>query len=252
MGRLDHCISPLILASVVTVGLWLTAETCRAAVALDRTRAVIKGTEKSISLGIINQNTSRPYLAQVWIEDAEGKKISEPLAVLPSMQRIEPGMKSQVTVLAMAKLNLLSQDREHLYYLNLREIPPKSSQPNTLQIALQTRIKLFYRPASLIRDQHSKPWQERLTLTRKNGYYIAHNPTPYFVTLSGAANVQGKRLKGFEPVMIAPKSSKPLKGSAAALGNQPVLTYINDYGNQPKLIFGCCRNMCSVKDIREG
>ncbi len=31
----------------------------------------------------------------------------------------------------------LPQDRETVYYFNLREIPPKSNKPNTLQIALQ-------------------------------------------------------------------------------------------------------------------
>ncbi|WP_223346554.1 fimbria/pilus periplasmic chaperone, partial [Escherichia coli] len=40
-------------------------------------------------------------------------------------------------------------DRESLFYYNVREIPPKSGKANTLQIALQTRIKLFWRPKAL-------------------------------------------------------------------------------------------------------
>ncbi|MGT9169473.1 fimbria/pilus periplasmic chaperone, partial [Escherichia coli] len=39
--------------------------------------------------------------------------------------------------------------RESLFYYNVREIPPKSGKANTLQIALQTRIKLFWRPKAL-------------------------------------------------------------------------------------------------------
>ncbi len=46
--------------------------------------------------------------------------------------------------------HLLPQDRESLFYFNLREIPPRSDKPNSLQLALQTRIKFFYRPQSLV------------------------------------------------------------------------------------------------------
>jgi len=246
--------SKLVLAAVVaTAGIASMTQNAQAALALDRTRVVINGAEKSISLGVTNQNKTLPYLAQTWVEDGQGKKISDPLVALPPVQRIEPGAKSQVKVQATAGLNLLAQDRESLYYFNLREIPPKSKEPNTLQIALQTRIKVFYRPASLEVDQNSKPWQEQLTLTREGDHYVAHNPTPYFVTISLAtASIAGEAVKNFEAVMIAPKSSEPLKGSAAALGNSPVLTYINDYGGRPKLIFGCSGNSCSVKSTVRG
>lgn len=45
-----------------------------AAIALDRTRAIFPGSEKSISLSITNDSSSMPYLAQGWIEDEQGKK----------------------------------------------------------------------------------------------------------------------------------------------------------------------------------
>lgn len=34
--------------------------------------------------------------------------------------------------------------------------------------------------------------------------------------------------------------------SATALGNSPVLTYINDYGGRPTLTFSCQGNQCHV------
>ncbi|MDP4360542.1 fimbria/pilus periplasmic chaperone, partial [Escherichia coli] len=90
------------------------------------------------------------YLAQGWIENAQGEKITEPFTVLPPVQRVEPGAKSQVKIQALPSVASLPQDRESVYYFNLREIPPKSDKPNTLQLALQTRIKLFYRPKAII------------------------------------------------------------------------------------------------------
>ncbi|WP_153070434.1 fimbria/pilus periplasmic chaperone, partial [Escherichia coli] len=84
------------------------------------------------------------------LEDEQGNKIQSPLVVLPPVQRIEPGKPSQIKIQALPAAKQLPQDRETLYYFNLREIPPKSNKPNTLQIALQTRIKLFYRPAAIV------------------------------------------------------------------------------------------------------
>ncbi|MFS7243200.1 fimbria/pilus periplasmic chaperone [Serratia proteamaculans] len=223
-----------------------------AAIALDRTRAIFNGEQKSMSLSINNQNKDLPYLAQGWIEDAEGNKVTSPLMVLPPLQRVEPGAKSQVKIQATPDVARLPQDRESLFYFNLREIPPKSSKPNTLQIALQTRIKLFYRPASLV-TRDATPWQEKLTLTRVGEKYRVNNPTPYFVTLATAtASLAGKDIPGVNPVMVAPKGNVMLGGTATALGSSPVLTYINDYGGRPKLVFGCNGSTCSVRSSKAG
>lgn len=242
------------LPMIIMLAGMLSAQGASAALALDRTRVVLNGAEQSVSMNVTNQNKSLPYLAQAWVEDANGTKISDPLVALPPVQRVEPGVKTQVKVQQAAGARLLPQDKETLFYFNLREIPPKSSKPNTLQIALQSRIKLFYRPASLAVDQNSKPWQEQLTLTRQGDRYLANNPTPYYVIISDAAQgVKGTTIKGFTPVMVPPKGSALLaEGSAAALGNSPVLTYINDYGGRPQLIYSCSGNSCMVKSTKAG
>lgn len=221
-----------------------------AAIALDRTRVIYNGAEKTISLNIKNENTELPYLAQGWIEDANGNKIESPLTVLPPVQRVEPGEGSQVKIQSLPDIATLPQDRESVYYFNLREIPPRSKEANVLQIALQTRIKLFYRPKALYatRTDLENPWQEKITLTRKGDAYEVTNPTAYFVTIVDASSkVGGDTVKQFEPVMIPPKGNGMLKGSASAMGAKPVLTYINDYGGRPKLTFGCAGTTCKVE-----
>lgn len=232
-----------------TVMLPMVFSSAHAAVALDRTRAIITGNDKSISLNVSNENKQLPYLAQGWIENEQGEKITEPFTVLPPVQRIEPGAKSQVKIQALPSAAALPQDRESVYYFNLREIPPKSDKPNTLQLALQTRIKLFYRPKAIIptREQMDNPWQTQLTLTRQGDSYTVNNPTPYYVTLVDALpRKEGKTVAGFEPLMVPPKSQLPLAVSANALGNSPVLTYINDYGGRPTLSFSCQGSQCHV------
>ncbi len=67
-----------------------------------------------------------------------------------------------------AGIQRLPQDRESLFISICARSCPKSSKPNTLQLAPRTRIKLFfYRPAApcSVLD-YSTPFQEQLTLTR--------------------------------------------------------------------------------------
>lgn len=226
--------------SFITTGLLLSAigiQQANAAIALDRTRVIYDGSNKSVSLNISNQNEKLPYLAQGWLEDANGTKITSPLTVLPPVQRIEPGAKSQVKVQSLPAASTLAQDKETLFYFNLREIPPKSNTPNTLQLALQTRIKLFYRPAAITPSKNDV-WQEKMTLTKQGDGYQASNPTPYYITIvSASSTAKGESAKGFEPFMVPPKGTAKVTGSA--LGNAPVLTFVNDYGGRQKLAYNC-------------
>ncbi|AMN80959.1 MULTISPECIES: fimbria/pilus periplasmic chaperone [Pseudomonas fluorescens group] len=231
---------------------WLAlvlSQSSNAAIGLDRTRVIFDGGKDATSVSITNNNTQLPYLAQGWIEDEAGEKITSPLIVLPPVQRVEPGKQSQVKVQALPAAKSLPQDRETVYYFNLREIPPRSDKANTLQIALQTRIKLFYRPQAIAPSQQdlSTPWQEKLTLTRDGERYQVNNPTPYYVTLVDARSTKdGKTVSGFEPLMVPPKGKLTLGVTAKALGTTPHLAYVNDYGGRPLMAFTCSGNTCTV------
>lgn len=243
--------SSLTLLSLATL---LAAQSAMAAISLDRTRVVFNGQDKSVSLSISNQNEQLPYLAQAWVENENDEKISSPLVVVPPIQRLEPGGKSQVKIQGLPALNQLPQDRESLFYFNLREIPPRSDKANTLQIALQTRIKLFYRPAALTKTSvvSSSPWQERLTLTRQGDQYVVNNPTPFYITLIDASDqADGKTPEAFEPLMLAPQSQAALSVGVKVLGVKPVLTYVNDYGGRPQLEFHCAGNECTAKPVQD-
>jgi P pilus assembly chaperone PapD len=242
---LNRRVTPLALV-LLLLGL---NQSATAAVGLDRTRVIFDGGKDATSVNITNNNTQLPYLAQGWIEDEAGQKITSPLIVLPPVQRLEPGKQSQVKVQALPAAKALPQDRETVYYFNLREIPPRSDKPNTLQIALQTRIKLFYRPQAIAPTQQdlSNPWQEKLTLTREGDRYRVNNPTPYYVTLVDArSSKEGKTVEGFEPVMVPPRGALVLGPAARSFGNTPYLAYVNDYGGRPLMAFTCSGETCKV------
>ena len=246
----DKKLSSLFLTGCIFSGM-LYLQQAQAAVALDRTRVIFNGSEKSVSLSISNENKELPYLAQGWIENEQGQKVKTPLAVLPPIQRLEAGAKSQMKISALPDVHSLAKDRETLFYFNLREIPPKSEKANVLQLALQTRIKLFYRPDALAVTNNTKPWQEELTLTKQGNQYQVNNPTPYYVTLvSAAKKVNGSSIQAFEPLMIDPNSSAMINISASVLGDSPVLTYVNDYGGRPQLSFSCQQMSCQAKPVK--
>lgn len=215
----------------------------RAALALQQSRVIFNGDNSSASLLVNNQNPSAPYLAQGWIEDEAGRKVRRPLLVLPPLQRIEPGASSQVKIQALPDANLLRQDRETLFYVNLREIPPRNERPNTFNIALQNRIKLFYRPAALkaAPGELASPWLSQLVLEKQGESWRISNPSAYYVTL-----VEARGFSAFRPLMLAPGVSAPLPGVIGNYGSTPVLTYLNDYGGRPEVIFGCAETRCTV------
>ncbi|EKT53662.1 fimbria/pilus periplasmic chaperone [Providencia burhodogranariea] len=220
------------------------------AIALDRTRIVFNGDQKSVSLTITNKNNQLPYLAQGWVENSQGQKITSPFAVLPPVQRVEPEKSTQVRIEALPEIATLPQDRESIYYFNLREIPPKSDKPNVLQLALQSKIKLFYRPTGILLNETemlNNPWQEKMQLMRKGDQFIVKNPTPFFITVIGAAATKNSPVnRQFQAIMIAPFGEENLGVTSSTLGQSPVLTYINDYGGRPKLQFKCLADICQT------
>ncbi len=231
----------VVLLGSLAVGLVNEAD---AAIALDRTRAIFPGSEKSIALNITNDSTSMPYLAQGWIEDAQGKKISGPLVVVPPLQRLEPQGKSMMRINALPDAASLPQDRESIFYFNVREVPPKSDRPNVMQLALHTKIKLFYRPKAILPEKYSR-WDNQLVLHKVSGGYRVENPTPYYMTVIAITAAPKVAVpKGFQTVMVAPKSSAVVQSGQFAT---PHVTTINDFGGKPTLPFRCSGNVCRAE-----
>ena len=216
----------------------------QAAVTLDRTRIIFDGNQQSTNITIRNDNAEQPYLAQSWLENAAGKKlVTGPIVTTPPIQRMEPQSSSIVRLSTSPEIAKLPQDRESLFYYNLREIPPTSTEAGVLQIALQSRVKLFYRPEAIVAES-KKEWTNQLTLTQSAQGYQLNNSTPFHITVIGFGNSKKfSEETGFEAVMIAPKSTHTFKSAKLTT---PHLTYINDYGGKPTLAFKCQATQCSV------
>ncbi|HIG9582950.1 TPA: fimbrial biogenesis chaperone [Escherichia coli] len=235
---------PALKKTLMAVACLSAVPAAQSAISLDRTRAIFNGGEKSMTLNVANDNKQLPYLAQAWIENDKQEKITAgPIVVTPPVQRLEPGAKSMVRLTTSPDISKLPQDRESLFYFNLREIPPKSNKANVLQIALQTKIKLFYRPKG-IEAKPNAVWQDQLVLNKTGGGYRIENPTPYYVTVIGLGGSEKQAKEGeFDAVMLAPKSTQMVKSGTYST---PYLSYINDYGGRPVLQFSCSGDRCTA------
>ena len=218
-----------------------TAFTTHAAVNLDRTRIVFPESDKASSLKIENQSKALPYLALSWIEDEKGRKEDRHFMALPPIQRIEAGSASQVRIVKQAATSQLPKDRESLFYFNLREVPPKSTsasdERSVMQVAMQSRIKLFWRPKAITKKPGEQAEMRMEVSATAKGLTI-HNPTPYYITLAWLSKNARTMLPGFDSLMISPFATSTLTLSETE-GTGYSIGYIDDYGALRKVNLTC-------------
>lgn len=69
-------------------------------------------------------------------------------------------------------------------------LSPELKEKNTLQFAMKTRLKLFWRPSQL-KEADALVADEKITFRRQGDTLIANNPTPFYVSF-GELAVGGK------------------------------------------------------------
>lgn len=186
------------------------------------TRVVYNGDMKESSLSVKNTEDSSVYLIRSWVSaDKAGEKV--PFITTPPLFRIEPDQDNTIRITQTS--STLPQDRESVYWLNTLAIPPATTEKNALQFSINTRIKLFYRPAALNNKAAVAKAYTQMNFSRSGSTLTANNPTPYYINLT-KVSVNGVMFK--EGYMVAPKSSLKIENSPA--GNNISWQAINDFG----------------------
>lgn len=216
-----------------------------AAVVPDRTRVIYEEGAQAVSVTVTNKNQQLPFVVQSWIENEEGKKVTSPFMVLPPLQRIEA---NESTVLRIVKLpeTSLPKDRESVFYLNIREIPPKSDVVNSMQIALQSKIKLFYRPVSVKRERGEDFVKGlNIKIDPASKQLLVDNPTPFHITIVGLMAGAEKTKMPVDTIMVSPMSSTKFPLTQAGFSVLYV-SHMNDFGGQTDSQFNCAANVCKA------
>ena len=123
-----------------------------------------------------------------------------------------------------------------------------------LQLAMQSRIKLFYRPTAIVPETPGAVWQNQLVFHKQGQRWSVDNPTPYFVTLIGLSRKPeaqgGDRLTDFPGIMVSPKSSLDFSVADGSV-SQFSMMYVNDFGGHPELKFSCTGNVCKALPMEQ-
>lgn len=190
------------------------------------TRVIYEGNKKEAALSIKNNSAASPFLLQSWVDNGDGKTRG-PFMVTPPLFRIEPEEDHELRI---AKTGSLPEDRESLFYLNIRAIPPSSPEAvNTLKLVVKTRIKLFYRPQALVVDAQTAYQQLKFHLAE--GHLLAENPTPFYMVFD-SLKIGATRIQNAD--MLAPFASQRFALPATETGRVVSWRVINDYGGVTK------------------
>jgi len=222
----------------------LALTSANANVIIAGTRVVFSANEGEVTLRLTNDNTT-PALIEAWIDAGDPHstpdKVTTPFLITPPLFRMEPHKDQSLRIIFSAGKQPLPTDRESLFWLNVLEIPPKPTGQefvgkNYLQLAIRSRLKLFYRPANLPGDANKTGSELTFKATAADKGYalVVHNPTPYFVTISQLTLSSGGQSIKVDGDMVAPMGDMtiavPGLTHAPSAGSEVQFDIINDYG----------------------
>ncbi len=229
---LQRCCQITLFISMCSVTISATA-----GIQVFATRLIFDGNKKEASVRIENASPTAA-LIQTWLEHNKGTLENTPLPffVTPPLSRIEG---QQQNVLRVRRTGVaLPTDREVVFWLNIKEIPQVVKAENALQFAINTRIKLFFRPSDLTicaADAYTKlHWR---VVQKESGLALqASNPTPCFITLANLFLNDKDKVDIAAAQMLSPFSdvSYDLGSGAKQAAEIHDVTYqtINDYGGE--------------------
>ncbi|MDU4840615.1 MAG: molecular chaperone [Leclercia adecarboxylata] len=207
-----------------------TTSVAYAGVVIESTRYLYKEGTREITAQIENKD-NMPYLIKSWVEAPQGQ--TPAFMVTPPLFRLEAKQQNTVRIFSAGNINV-PKDRESIFFFNMMAIPPSDetqANNNTIQLAVRHRMRLIYRPKTLL---SISPNSEAKKLEwRKAGNKITiNNPTPffyYFNTVNFGNTSLTQDIKS-----IAPFSSKEItvKGVSSATITWKI---VNDYGGAGSL-----------------
>lgn len=231
-----------VLAWLLMLDAVLLSGIAQAGVVISGTRVIYAAQEREVTVKLDNEGTV-PALVQVWLDTGNPNAMPDetpvPFTLSPPLFRLDP--KKGQSLRLIYTQEPLPQDKESLYWLNVLEVPPRATatpdDPNSLQLAFRSRIKLFFRPTGLKGDPRDAPAQVTWSIVPgKNGNELkAENPGAYHITFSAIdVVVGGVTYHDDKGGMVDPQSSMSFAlhglpaSSAAPL--KVVYHYIDDYG----------------------
>jgi fimbrial chaperone protein len=210
-----------------------------AGVVVGATRVIYNADQQEVQLPVKNNDRESSHLVQSWVSHLDDRGKPD-FIVTPPLFKLGAQREMLLHFIYTGSAAGLPQDRESVFWANIKSIaatPDELKDKSKLQIAAKTRIKLFYRPASLTNKSAQEAYK-KLTFTRQKNTLRVTNPTPFYITLQdlsvGGINVTPPQNSlPAVSMMIAPFSEKTYSIPGNARGTVK-WSAITDYGNSTK------------------
>lgn len=223
-GMIKYMMTRLIKFVFSIVVLFYTMQSF-AGIVVGGTRVIFPGNAPDTTISIYNKETTLPYLIQVWVDPFnKDDKSKPPFTAIPPVSRLEPGQEKVLRIVKIA--GELPTDRESVFWLNVKNIPPSSDKKDTstLEIAIKTRIKLFWRPAAI--NLIPEKAIAKVKWHKQGNQLVVENKSPIHINIMDVV-IDGKNI----PLnMIRPFETLTLDLPAGVSGHSVVWRFINDYG----------------------
>ncbi|HIF9114921.1 TPA: fimbrial chaperone [Photobacterium damselae] len=219
------------------LGLLILSHQAMAAFVLTGTRFIYDEGARNIPV-IVDNEADTAYGGQVWIDNTEQPADNVYMVPAPSFFRVD-AQDTQVVRLMNVNPNL-PKDRESLFWLNVMEVPPKpKGDGNQLAFAMNTKVKLIYRPNAIKSARQGA--EKAVKLERMANRVLIKNPTPYYFAISTIQH-NGKPIKITGNLVNQLGTFKPFSEVDVTSMNLPssgTLTFeaLNDWGGAVRYTF---------------
>lgn len=211
---------------------FIASKLCYANIVINGTRIIYPEKNKEIIVQLIN-NGDGPSLVQSWIDDGDIHSTPEtansPFLLSPPIVKITENNGQQLSI--KRNMDPLPRDIESVYYLNILDIPPTAENlagMNSIQLAVRSRIKIFFRPKSLAGDANHAIKNLKFNAEEKGIRLI--NSSPFHINIVSINDPDSKNIIA-DPVMILPRSNLFASSSInIQRGKEYTVTFIDDLG----------------------
>lgn len=209
---------------VAIAGIIVCSAYAAGGVQLDRSRVMIKDGKSNSSYAVENHYDA-PLLVSAVVTNFDGTPATA-FAVSPALYQIKPKSTFQSQVV---QLESLPQDRESVYWLNVRTVlasdTKEEEKKNTIELAIAQRIKVFYRPKGI--NENCASAVEKLEWTKTSKGVMVKNPSP--VAISLVKVISGDKVSSISDTLM-PFEQKEWK--VFIKGNvENKFTFVDEYGN---------------------
>lgn len=145
---------------------------------IEGTRVIYNGANREAAVTVSNFGEKVALVQSRITNDQNKDDLDVPFVIIEPLIKIEPQRRHQIRMIySGAGLPL---DRESMFFLNVMEIPIKSGKQNSVQFAVQQRLKLFFRPKGMkgsvsdaVASLHWKRLQDRVEVINPSRLHVS-------------------------------------------------------------------------------